>query len=646
MRLLGIISLLVLMATALPAAIVYSQAPEGTGTVIKSAWYPPDGLDGDIYAFDDFVLNTTQNITEIRWRGGYTNYLSGAGKSPVFNFIIRFYANINTANEPDVTSKGLVKYSVGGNAGETLAGTFGGVEMYDYHYVLPKPFIATAGVKYWLQIEAEQGVTPFYYWPPDWGFSRGTGGTGGYFRAITGGTNGGGTLFQRMSGDLAFTLVNNSATQPDLWVRRSVDAGYLGDNLYTESGAGQTISQAIDAGTTAAYYCKVQNDGLATDTLTVTAPAASAGWGVKYQTMGATPVDITAQITGAGWSTGALLPNGVVGIVALVNPASGLAAGLAKTLTITAASGANPAQTDVAVLTTAVKLKAQPDLWLRTPAEVTYIGDAIYTIDGTSQTRQQTVATGAMASYLIKVQNDGNTADVFTLKGAAGGSGWVVKYLTSTAGVTSDITTQVTGAGWSPAALPRGGTVALWVSVNPSPAASSSQSNVILLTATSQADGKKKDAVKLITSVVARYQPDLLIRNSTDAGYSGDNVYTADGTGESKGQSVAAGAIATYLCKVQNDGNSADAFTLTGPAGGAGWTVKFFAAGVGEITTQVTGAGWTTPLLVQAGSAGMWFTVSPDSGVAAGTVHEIRLTAVSTQNPAKVDAVNGSTTRP
>ena len=188
------------------AVEVFAQPPSAGGGVHKSSWYAPDGLDGDEYAFDSFTLAATTAISEIHWRGGYTNYLSGAGKSPVYAFTISIYRSIPGGSQPDLGAGGrLATYTVSNNAGETAVGTFGGVIMYDYAYTLASPFMAVGGTKYWVQIEASQGMTPLYYWPPDWGLCTGTGGDGGYFRRITGGPT------QPITNDLAFSLFSSNA---------------------------------------------------------------------------------------------------------------------------------------------------------------------------------------------------------------------------------------------------------------------------------------------------------------------------------------------------------------------------------------------------------------------------------------------------
>ena len=242
------------LAASLPGSsraqsVVFQQPHSGSGQVMKSAWYPPDGLDGDEYLYDNFTLPTNQAVTAIRWRGGYTNVLSGAGQSPVFDFTVTIYPSIAAGTQPDFLATPLAQYSVGGNAGETPAGTFGGTPMYDYEYVLPSAFMAVAGTKYWLQIEASQGVTPIYMWPPDWGFASGTGGDGTHFRAITGGTAGGGTLYQVISGDAAFTLVGAGGVNYTIAASESpTGTGIVTGAGPFPSGSTATLTAAPNAG--------------------------------------------------------------------------------------------------------------------------------------------------------------------------------------------------------------------------------------------------------------------------------------------------------------------------------------------------------------------------------------------------------------
>lgn len=211
------------------ADVLYSQPPNPGGGQYKSAWYSPDGLDSDEYVWDAFTLASGGAINEVRWRGAYAYYNMGVGKAPVYDFTVSFYRSIAGGSQPDVGPGGrLVRHFVGGNAGETAVGIVGGVLMYDYAFVLPSPFQAVAGTKYWLQIEAYQGVTPGFGWPPDWSIARGTGGDGSHFRRV-GGTGG---SFTSITGDCAYTLLSSGA--PTCTINASVSPANAG----TVTGAG------------------------------------------------------------------------------------------------------------------------------------------------------------------------------------------------------------------------------------------------------------------------------------------------------------------------------------------------------------------------------------------------------------------------
>lgn len=196
------LSLLLLASLAAPLAVggeVFSYPPNPAGGVVTSAWFALDGSDWDTYAYETFTLSSTEAITEVRWRGGYG---SGAPHGKANHFTITFFATNITGAEPLIASlpdpEGepcLANYQVNGNAGETPAGTYGGVAMYDYRYVLPTPFVATGGVKYWIRIVAWQ---PGY---PDWGTIRGLGGNGSHFHFNTGTK-----MFQWWPGDTSFAL--------------------------------------------------------------------------------------------------------------------------------------------------------------------------------------------------------------------------------------------------------------------------------------------------------------------------------------------------------------------------------------------------------------------------------------------------------
>lgn len=239
-RLLPILLLAPVMATA---GVAFTRPPTDTGALITSSWVNPEGSDADMYAYDSFVLDASAAITEVRWRGG-NSY--GALYGAVWNFSLTFYDSIAGGSQPHVNNPQLpefylARYFVGGTAGQTAVGTFGGTVMYDYHYVLPTPFQATAGVKYWLRIEASQ----IGY--PDWGIATGTGAgaDGKYFRFSTGAA-----MFQAPPGDIAFTLMTSDT--PTFTVAAS--ASPAGTGSITGTGAFPDGTRAVLTATPAPGY--------------------------------------------------------------------------------------------------------------------------------------------------------------------------------------------------------------------------------------------------------------------------------------------------------------------------------------------------------------------------------------------------------
>jgi hypothetical protein len=184
-------------AAALPILVIYNQPPSPSGGLLYSSLREPDGSALDQWTWDEFVLGSARTITEVRWRGLYDPARLGLG-GPVYNFTVDIYPTIAAGSEPDLANPPLVHYELGGNAGETPAGVVAGVPTYDYGFVLPTPFQAAAGTKYWVQIEAWQ------YGTADWGLAKATGGNGHHFEKVKGNSS---IIYRSASGDAAFTLL-------------------------------------------------------------------------------------------------------------------------------------------------------------------------------------------------------------------------------------------------------------------------------------------------------------------------------------------------------------------------------------------------------------------------------------------------------
>lgn len=148
----------------------------------------------------------------------------------------------------------------------------------------------------------------------------------------------------------------------------------------------------------------------------------------------------------------------------------------------------------------------------------------------------------------------------------------------------------------------------------------------------------------------ATYQPDGEIRAKgvSPIVFIGGGVYNSDATGQTVTRSTLVGQKAVYFLRLFNDGNVSDSFTVTGTAGGGGWTVAYFDAATGgnDITAQVTGAGWVTRSLarrVDLAYLNLRVEVTPAATVANNASKAVLVTFASSHDPTKVDAVQGVT---
>ncbi len=139
----------------------------------------------------------------------------------------------------------------------------------------------------------------------------------------------------------------------------------------------------------------------------------------------------------------------------------------------------------------------------------------------------------------------------------------------------------------------------------------------------------------LFTSI----QPDLQIRRASDTTYVGAGTYAADPV-DSVDQSVGRGITAVYYIKLVNNRAAYDRFTLTATPTGAGWSARYIneTAGGTDITFQI-GEGWTTPNIPMSGTVTIRVEVRADGSVIDGTSDQITISAVSSTDPTRTDAV-------
>ena len=141
-----------------------------------------------------------------------------------------------------------------------------------------------------------------------------------------------------------------------------------------------------------------------------------------------------------------------------------------------------------------VLVNYKTDLWIRTIDEGAYSGNDIYNLDGTNQSKTLNASVGVVTPFLCKINNDGNTANVFTIKGTASAAGWVVQYGYNTTTPT-DITAQVVTTGWQ-ISVPRGGSLGFGIAVSPLSVVPDGTSFTVTVTAASNGNPSSKDVIK------------------------------------------------------------------------------------------------------------------------------------------------------
>ena len=95
----------------------------------------------------------------------------------------------------------------------------------------------------------------------------------------------------------------------DVLIRTNRDEDYVGEGVANITGQNQRVArtQLEGAGRRATFVIRVENDGVATDSFKLTAPASGDGWNVRYFDAVENGTDITTAITSEdGWTASAI----------------------------------------------------------------------------------------------------------------------------------------------------------------------------------------------------------------------------------------------------------------------------------------------------------------------------------------------------
>jgi len=258
------------------------------------------------------------------------------------------------------------------------------------------------------------------------------------------------------------------------------------------------------------------------------------------------------------------------------------------------------------------------DLMIRNRKEPAYTGDNVYAADGGVQMRSQST-NFYPATYELRLENDGTSADSFVVQSNFNpGPGWRVSYYQVYPDGSKPDPISLAGDGWNTGILNPGEFRRINVDVSPSPKAGGGATRAIDITATSASDPINSDEVRSVTTLSTVRLPEIRRRNTST-----DN---------------------TYLLEVQNKGNTADSLRLTGPAGGTGFTLKYFddfEAG-SDITAAITSSGWVTPKLAANKAQDIRVQIVPGTS----DVHTFTITATSVGDGSRRDTATISDRAP
>ncbi len=128
-----------------------------------------------------------------------------------------------------------------------------------------------------------------------------------------------------------------------------------------------------------------------------------------------------------------------------------------------------------------------------------YSGDDVYNSTGNGQTVLAKTKRGRLATFQMKVQNDGTGSDTITVDGCASSKGFVVSY---SDGV-NPITAEVTGGTYSVAGLGPGDEVTLSMSIKVARSVSIGKIKGCPVSMTSQTSPTEEDVVLAKVKTVA-----------------------------------------------------------------------------------------------------------------------------------------------
>jgi hypothetical protein len=143
----------------------------------------------------------------------------------------------------------------------------------------------------------------------------------------------------------------------------------------------------------------------------------------------------------------------------------------------------------------------QPDGQVRYARSATWVGGDVYGVDGVGQTASAKVKRTKSVTFVIQIQNDGNNADDFFIRGQGPKKGFVITYFNAPSGGANITSSVVTGTYQSLSVAPTASTY-LRIVITAKKGVNLGTVQSWLVTATSLGDPLKQDAVQAKVKVV------------------------------------------------------------------------------------------------------------------------------------------------
>ncbi|MBI3648890.1 MAG: hypothetical protein HY240_09105 [Actinobacteria bacterium] len=274
------------------------------------------------------------------------------------------------------------------------------------------------------------------------------------------------------SGDVVAAGYSDSGVDLDFALARYDTSGSL-DGTF---GSGGTTTTNIGHNDTA-YGVAIQGDGM----IVVSGTAGSSYFGVARYT--------TGGVLDGGFGTGGV-------VYTQISPFgnNGFGTALQADGSIVVVGDAYGTRYDAAAARYLVAPPVpyyQPDGAIRL-GKGKYVGDNAYNTTAAKQTVTAKALRGSKKTFTVRVENDGNSTDTFTVKGKGAQTGFAVKYFQGT----TDVTSSVVAGTFTTSSIASGGSITLKLVITVKKTAKVGVTRSWLVSATSVTDATKKDAVK------------------------------------------------------------------------------------------------------------------------------------------------------